>query len=148
MERPSGVAPPLSPGAVTRSHGLDGSPLGIAIGSAPEGVHVIELVGELDLGTIPKLEPRLFKALRAHDAVVMDLSRLSFIDSSGIGLLIEAHRAGNGRRKLHTIVSPGSQAARVFAIAGIDRVLRIFFDRDQAISPLARRPGSKGRRAA
>jgi anti-sigma B factor antagonist len=132
MERSSGAAPSLQ----------------LAFRAVGEDVHVIELLGELDLSTIPKLETRLLKVLRANDAVILDLSRLSFIDSSGIGLLIKADRATDDGAKLHTVVSRHSQVERVLRLAGIDRALPIFLDRDEAIEALAPPAPSKRNRAA
>jgi anti-anti-sigma factor len=130
VERPSGAAPSL----------------GIALRTAG-GVSVIELVGELDLGTIPKLETRLLKVLGSHEAVILDLRRLYFIDSLGIGLLIKAHTAGPDSGALHTVISPGSQVDRVLTIAGIHRALPLYFDRDEAVAAIAPRPALKARRA-
>jgi anti-sigma B factor antagonist len=131
VERSSGAAPPR------RSAGggqADGELLGIEFDSFGESVSIVALAGELDLSTIPRLEPRLLGELRSSPAVVVDLTRLSFIDSSGIGLLIKAHRAADGARLLHIVVSPGSQVDRVFSIAGINRALTLFSDRDEAIA--------------
>lgn len=57
----------------------------------PLGV-VLTLAGELDLATAPVLQERLDAALRGKAAVVIDLSRLRFIDSSGLGMLVRAER--------------------------------------------------------
>jgi anti-anti-sigma factor len=127
---------------------MNGTPLGIAIRAAGENACVIELLGELDLGTIPRLEGKLMGALQANDGVVLDLGRLSFIDSSGIGLLIQAHRATGGDRQLHLVVSRDSQVERVFNIAGIDRALPVFLDRDAAIAALAAQAGRRKARGA
>jgi anti-sigma B factor antagonist len=115
----------------------NGTPLGIAIKSAGKNASIIELIGELDMGTVPQVEGRLRQALEANDGVILDLSDLSFIDSTGIGLLIDAHQATEGSGKLHTVISPNSQIERVFRIAGIDRALPTFSDREEAISALA-----------
>jgi anti-anti-sigma factor len=97
------------------------------------GVCVVALAGELDMSTIPGVESRLFRELRNGSTMVVDLTRLSFIDSSGIGLLIKAHQSADGTG-LNTVVAPGSQVDRVFGLAGIDRALRLFSDRDRAIA--------------
>ena len=55
----------------------------------PLGV-VLTLGGELDLATVPVLQERLDHARRGKAAVVIDLSRLRFIDSSGLDLLVRA----------------------------------------------------------
>jgi anti-sigma B factor antagonist len=107
-------------------------------------VSVLSLAGELDLSTIPRVEGPLFKQLETHSAVVLDLAALSFIDSSGIGLLIKAYRAGedgNGG-KLHTVIARNSQIERVFKLACIDRALPLYLDREAAVAALAPPPES------
>jgi anti-sigma B factor antagonist len=129
VERSSGAAPPRQP-----------EPLSIAVEEV-RGGSVVSLAGELDLSTIPKLEGRLFRELDSNVAVVIDLSRLSFIDSSGIGLLIRAFRANEEKPHLHTVIAQGSQVDRVFRLAGIDRALPLYLNRDEAVAALNGRAG-------
>ena len=79
VERSSGTAPPLNSGVGAKtSASLDGSPLAIAIRGVLENACGIELVGELDLATVPKLEATLSEAMHSHHGVVLDLSRLGW----------------------------------------------------------------------
>jgi anti-sigma B factor antagonist len=97
---------------------------------------IVSLAGELDLSTIPRVERRLFDQLRTQSGVIVDLTRLSFIDSSGIGLLIQAFRATEDRGSLHTVIAEGSQVERVFRLVGIDRTLPLFSERSRALEAL------------
>jgi anti-sigma B factor antagonist len=97
---------------------------------------IVSLSGELDLSTIPRIEKQLFEQVRSHPGVVVDLSRLSFIDSSGIALLIKAFREADAGGILHTVIAPGSQVERVFRLAGIDRTLPMFAERTEALDSL------------
>ena len=133
MERSSGAAPPRQAG--TSDNSSKGELLEVRVETTDGRASVVSLAGELDLSTIPTLEARLLEKVRNPTGVVVDLTRLSFIDSSGIGLLIKAHRAAEGGR-LHTVVAPGSQVERVFELAGIDRVLPVFALRDEAVRAL------------
>jgi anti-sigma B factor antagonist len=147
VERSSGAAPSLRRGVDPQQNGsLNGSPLAVAFRVTGEDTCVIELVGELALSTIPKLEGHLFKALSGHDRLILDLRRVCFIDSSGIALLIKAHRATADGGVLNTVISRRSQVDRVLALAGIDRALPIFFDLDVATADLG--PPPKKDRAA
>lgn len=98
---------------------------------------VVSLAGELDLSTIPAVERRLFREIRSGRGVVIDLTRITFIDSSGIGMLIQAFRESEGSGWLHIVIAPSSQVERVFTIAGVDRALPLFMDRAQAIETLS-----------
>jgi anti-anti-sigma factor len=134
VERSSGAAPPRRSGQGGRKDD-DGEILSVRVDAADAGIAVISLAGELDLSTIPKLEPRLLEELRNPAGVVVDLTRLNFIDSSGIGLLIRAFRSEQAG-PMHTVVAPGSQVERVFQLAGIDSALPVFSGRDEAIGRL------------
>lgn len=96
---------------------------------------LVALAGELDLSTIPKLEGTLLDQVRTQPAVIVDLTQLAFIDSSGIGILIEAFQAANGGA-MYTVVADGSQVERVFTIAGIGSALPVFRSRNEAIDAL------------
>ncbi len=87
-------------------------------------VHTICVGGELDLANADRLERELTR-VEATDAqsIVVDLSGLSFIDSSGVRLLVNAHarsRSDGGRLALLR----GPQAVqRIFELTGIRDVL-------------------------
>jgi anti-anti-sigma factor len=86
----------------------------------------LRLVGELDVGTAAPLRHAL---RRAHedgvDTVVVDLSALRFIDSTGLHELVVAQKrqqAHGGEIVLH---APTAQTRRVLEIVGLDRLFTI-----------------------
>jgi anti-anti-sigma factor len=114
---------------------MNGNLLTIRVETAGNGTSVVSLVGELDLSTIPRMELPLLGEV-SHRAVIVDLSALSFIDSSGMAVLIKAFRAADDDRRMHTVIAPGSQVERVLRIAGIHRALPLFPDREAAFEAL------------
>jgi anti-anti-sigma factor len=134
VERSSGAAPPLSSGRSGEPE--DGQLLTVRIEPAGSNVSIVSFVGELDLSTIPRVEKQLFQELRSKAGVVVDLTTLSFIDSSGIALLIRAFRADDNGAVLNTVIAEGSQVDRVFRVAGIDRALPLFMERAGALEAL------------
>jgi anti-anti-sigma factor len=130
----SGAAPPrYTCGAgMTRENG---NLLSVRVERSGERGSVISLAGELDLSTIPRVESRLLDQVRTQPSVVVDLSELSFIDSSGIGMLIQAFHSRNGG-VMNTVIAPGSQVERVFTIAGIEAALPVFRSRHDALEAL------------
>jgi anti-sigma B factor antagonist len=100
---------------------------------------IVMFSGELDLSTAPRATEELHGALDRGDPVIVDLTKLSFIDSSGIAVLVEAVRSlnGGGGPVMHTVVAEGSQVDRVFSLAGIDRVMTLFVRRDEALAALS-----------
>jgi len=96
----------------------------------------VAVAGELDLSVVPRLAEPLTEQIDQRPGVMVDLTRLTFIDSSGIGALIKASRDANGAL-LAVLIVPGSQVDRVFDIAGIAETLPVFTDRDEALAALA-----------
>lgn len=114
---------------------MNGNLLTVRVESGGNGTSVVSLAGELDLSTIPRMEMPLLSEV-SQAPVIVDLSALSFIDSSGIAVLIRAFRAAGAGRRMHTVIAPGSQVERVLRLAGIDRALPLFVDRDAALEAL------------
>jgi anti-anti-sigma factor len=81
---------------------------------------VLTLGGELDLATAPLLQEQLERAIRGEGAVVIDLSGLQFIDSSGLNVLVRAERQmrASGRQLVLVYGSPGVR--RVFELTSLD----------------------------
>jgi anti-anti-sigma factor len=136
VERSSGAAPPRQQRGSDLGERIQSDLLTVEIERPGDGLTVVALAGELDLSTSPHLEGQLLSEAKGQGNVVVDLTRLAFIDSSGIGLLIKAHRARENGAVLHTVVAPGSQVERVFAIAGIESALPLFLERAAAIAAL------------
>jgi anti-anti-sigma factor len=103
---------------------------------------VVSLAGELDLSTIPRVEKQLSERVRSGAGLVLDLSDLAFIDSSGIALIIRAHRDAEVGAGPNLVIAPGSQVERVFRLAGVDRVLPVFNGRAPALEDLNGAVGS------
>jgi anti-sigma B factor antagonist len=145
VERSSGAAPPRPSGPGNPAKQPERDLLTIEVERPGNGLVIIALTGELDMGTIPRLEVELLQELEANEGVIVDLRRLAFIDSSGIALLIKAHRATTeSGSALHTVVIDGSQVERVFTVAGIARALPVL-DRNQAVAALNGGLGEDGR---
>ncbi len=88
------------------------------------------------------MESELRSELRASEAVLVDLTELGFIDSSGIGALLAAFRTSeeDGCR-MHTVIASGSQVERVFKLARIDTALPLYLEREEAMTALERPAG-------
>jgi anti-sigma B factor antagonist len=101
------------------------------------GIHRLTPIGELDLATAPLLESAFDAALRGDDAemIVVDLTELSFIDSSGIHLLIRMRAACGDVDRLRVI--NGSRAVeRVLDLTGVRAHLPIISSDCDPLAPL------------
>jgi anti-anti-sigma factor len=74
--------------------------------------------GELDLATAPRLTEALLRT-PVRGEVSLDLSEISFLDSSGVHAILAFARSRNGSGQL-VILNPSEPVARVLEIAGID----------------------------
>ena len=88
---------------------------------------VVAPAGELDLATAPQLEDALRGPARAGGHLVIDLRRLSFMDSSGVRSLITTHgtvEQAGGRLSL-VLGPPDGPVAQVLRISGLLSVFEI-----------------------
>jgi anti-anti-sigma factor len=79
----------------------------------------VALEGELDFGSAFDVELRLEDAMRRAKHLVIDLGPLTFIDSTGLGVIVEANQ--RARREGVTLeILPGPRAVQqVFAVSGL-----------------------------
>jgi anti-sigma B factor antagonist len=82
---------------------------------------VVRLGGELDLYNASAVREALFKACNdGPTRVVVDLSEVEFMDSTALGVLIEA-RTKLPNRKAFLLAAPGLETKRALQISGLDR---------------------------
>jgi anti-sigma B factor antagonist len=82
--------------------------------SRNDGTAHLELHGELDIGTAPKLGEAVEQALDdGCREVVLDLGPTTLLDSSGLGALVRAAREVDARNAKMAVVSPPGSEARV-----------------------------------
>jgi anti-sigma B factor antagonist len=91
--------------------------------SSRDGTLRLALSGEFDIAGVEKFETALSEAGGEHRELVIDLSGLSFIDSSGIRAILVADRSLRERGVPVKVVKPGPLVHRVFELSGLDREL-------------------------
>ena len=102
-----------------------------------DGVHV-ELAGELDISSAAGVESRLLEIERREPArVFLDLRRVTFIDSTGLSMIINADgRARKAGRQL-TIVSGDGVPLRILRTVGLEERLDVVNDLPESESEQA-----------
>ena len=99
-----------------------------------EGVAVLALHGELDFGDAPALENMLRDEFAdGSRAVLLDLSALEFVDSSGINTLVHASRLAAREGKHFGVSSPTDHVRQVFEILRLRDVVRVDDTLDSAL---------------
>jgi anti-sigma B factor antagonist len=98
----------------------------IEVSSADDEVKVVALRGELDFDEAPAFG-RVLEELRTDGErkVVVDLSELTFIDSSGISVLVGAARAASADLGTLVIAAPSPHVRRVFEIVNLSELVPI-----------------------
>lgn len=94
-----------------------------------DGLVRVSLKGELDLSTVERVEEELRRVEnRANKLLVLDLSGLSFLDSTGLRLMVTAdQRARKSGRRLAIVKGPDT-VHRVFTITRLDERLEMVDD--------------------
>ena len=90
-----------------------------------DGIHV-QLSGELDISSASGVESRLIEVeQRAPERLILDLTRVNFIDSTGLSMIINADgRAKRAGRRL-TIVSGDGVPRRILRTVGLEERLDV-----------------------
>jgi anti-anti-sigma factor len=105
--------------------------------TSEDGVETVLVEGELDIATAAGLISILNSSVaEALKAVVVDLTRVGFMDSTGLALLINANRRLKLRRKGFAVVCPPGPLRRVFEITDMLDTLHVHPDRESAAKAL------------
>jgi anti-sigma B factor antagonist len=98
------------------------------------GAVVIHLVGELDLYNAPEVRTALLELCSEQpERLVVDLEQVDFVDSTALGVLIEA-RTKLDNRGSFLLAAPGLETHRALTISGLDRHLSVHESVDAALS--------------
>ena len=94
-----------------------------------DGLAHVALVGELDLSTVAKVQEELRRVEeRSPATVVLDLSKLSFLDSTGLRCIVTADERARDQERRMVIIRGPEPVQRVFAITRLDERLEMVDD--------------------
>ena len=99
------------------------TPFEVESASEAQGAR-LKLSGELDIATVPRVEDAVAATLKGGvDTLTIDLSGLSFVDSSGLRMLIVLDQRAASEGWQLRLIRPGRQALTVFRISGVEENL-------------------------
>ncbi|MBV8990428.1 MAG: STAS domain-containing protein [Solirubrobacterales bacterium] len=86
-----------------------------------ERATVLAVSGELDLASSPSLESELELVFAADnsDLVILDLSELEFMDSTGLSVLVRAHQRAQESGHGFAVIKGGPQVQRLLSLTGV-----------------------------
>lgn len=97
------------------------------------GRRILEVGGEIDVYTAPQLRERLIALVDGGDRrVVVDLARVEFLDSTGLGVLVGALKRLRGVDGELSLVCAQERLLKIFRITGLDRVFTLYDSVDAA----------------
>ncbi|MFG3169068.1 STAS domain-containing protein [Streptomyces sp. NPDC048200] len=96
------------------------APVSIEVTPYGDGIALVTVAGELDVETAPELRNRLADQIRAgRRHLLLDLSEVPFMDSSGINALLKAHDEAGRAGGSVCLVSPAPMVRRVLDLTGV-----------------------------
>ncbi len=86
---------------------------------------IVALSGDVDLDSSPQVRTVLLESVREKRGVLVEMSAVSYIDSSGIASLVEAYQSARRGSTRFALVAVSDSAMRVLELARLDRVFSI-----------------------
>jgi anti-sigma B factor antagonist len=93
--------------------------------SERQGITVIALKGEVDLENSPAARKLILRSIDDANRVLVDLSGVTYIDSSGVASLVEALQASKKNGTGFALAAPSEPTRRVLELARLDKVFTI-----------------------
>jgi anti-sigma B factor antagonist len=113
----------------------DGRTLDVMEHELGDGVLLLDLHGEFDVATSPRVRAALARADAAgRDRIVVDLTDVPMIDSTALAVLVVTHKRMRRTGRELVVVLPTTGLATKFEIAGLDRFLTISHSREEALA--------------
>jgi anti-sigma B factor antagonist len=96
---------------------------------------IIEVGGEIDVYTAPRLREAIVAAIEAgHTRLVIDVEKVEFLDSTGLGVLVGALKKVRADGGTLDIVCTQERILKIFDITGLDKVFGLHQSVAQAIA--------------
>lgn len=103
--------------------------------SQRDGWSVLAVGGEVDVATAPRLREKLIELVNAgNHRIVVDLSAVEFLDSTGLGVLVGALKRVRTHDGDLALVCTESRVLKVFEITGLTKVFAMHGSVDEAVS--------------
>jgi anti-sigma B factor antagonist len=94
---------------------------------------VVEVAGDVNLGTSPELRKTLFDALPLSGRLALNLGAIRYIDSSGIATLVEVLRDSQRLQKEFVLFGLSPKVMQVFRLTHVIRIFRVFDTEQEAL---------------
>lgn len=100
------------------------------------GFDLLELGGEVDLHFSPRLRERVLGSLKSGKPLLIDMARVSYIDSSGIASLVEGFQTAKSAKLQYGLLNVSKTALQVLTLTRLDKIFDLYSSPDQFIQKL------------
>ena len=94
--------------------------------SEQQGASIVAFTGEVDLESSPAAREILLKCFESTSKVIVDLSEVTYIDSSGVASLVEALQAAKKNGSQFSLAAVSEPTRRVLELARLDKVFTLY----------------------
>jgi anti-sigma B factor antagonist len=98
-----------------------------------DGCTVVFAVGEIDLAASPVMREVMTEAVESCRRVIVDLSAVSFLDSTGLSVLLGTQKTVAATYKSMSLAGPTGMVAKVLSITRIDEAIPVHPNLDTAL---------------
>jgi len=107
---------------------------GVELIRLSESVAVVDLEGEVDIYSSPQFRDVLLQGIgEGATHVVVDLAKVTFIDSTALGVVVDGVKGVRIRGGTLDIVCRDENIRRIFQITGLDGILGMYHSREEAL---------------
>jgi anti-sigma B factor antagonist len=99
-----------------------------------QGASIVVLKGEIDLESSPAAREILLQSIGGTDKLLVDLSGVTYIDSSGVASLVEALQASKKDGTQFALAAVSEPTRRVLELARLDKVFTMHKSVDEGLS--------------
>jgi anti-sigma B factor antagonist len=106
--------------------------------TSDRNIPILAVSGEVDVYSAPALKDKITELLESgQTTLIVDLSSVAFLDSTGLGALVEARAATTEAGGAMPLVCNQERILKLFTITGLDGVFSIHAEVDEALAELA-----------
>ncbi|MEU0030892.1 STAS domain-containing protein [Streptomyces sp. NPDC006335] len=105
------------------------------VDTSSEGIRILTVAGEIDYDTCETLRQALDVPATPPPRLVIDMRQVTFMDSTGINLLIAAHQSATDAGGWIRLAAPTSSVIRTIQIVGLDALIDCHATLREALSP-------------
>jgi anti-sigma B factor antagonist len=98
------------------------------------GFSIVLLTGDVDLSCSPDARKTILDCLESSQNTLVDLSEVSYIDSSGVASLVEGYQTAKKKNLKFALLGVSGPAMSVLELARLDKVFPIYADIEECLS--------------